>query len=340
MKPSVRIFAATLLGCGLIGAGWWLGRQGELSALAGSPVAADSAKASGEVAIDDLASAPEVGIAAPETGAAETVAEAPAMAPEPLPAIDLPLGSVFDALVERARRGDANAACRLAVDLKLCRDSTMNAMRRNSMERFAVAEDNSQTRDRIIERMAHMDSSAERAGQICADLAPAQLEQAFDFQLQAAAARPELRMWAITQPALDSQLFLTHIDRWQRYRQVAMPWLEQAAADGDLTAIVLLARIHGDDRVPSPPVPPFRQIDAARFVTYAELMQRYGLTLPPVQAAADARRQQLSPAALDIALRQADALFRADREPIATPQEAQAVMRRSFEPAMKAEDCE
>ncbi len=340
MNSSVRILAATLFGCGLIGAGWWLGRQPDLPALANSAVAADSAKASGELAIEDLAGAPDAEIAMPEAGAAETVATTPSIAPEPLPEIDQPLGSVFDALAERARRGDANAACRLAVDLQICREAAMIGARRSSMERFAVSEENNQTRERMISQIASMDARAERAAQICTDLTPARLEQAFDFQLQAAAARPELRMWAITQPALDTQLFLTHIDRWQRYRQVVMPWLEQAAADGDLTAIVLLARIHGDDRVPSPPVPPFRQIDAARFVTYAELMQRYGLSLPPVQAAADTRRQQLSPAALDIALRQADALFRADREPIATPQEAQAVMRRSFEPRMQAEDCE
>lgn len=183
-------------------------------------------------------------------------------------------------------------------------------------------------RERMIQVIAEVESRQDEAQRICEGISRDQIDQAFALQLQAAAARPELRVHAALAPALDRMFPAGELERWQQYRQVAQPWLEQAAATGDLAAIIALARVHGDDRRPGPPSPPYRDLDDARFLTYATLLERYGVHLPPVARAAEEARGRLDAAALRRAEAQADALYR----PTVSfePAQHEAAMRQSL----------
>jgi hypothetical protein len=210
------------------------------------------------------------------------------------------------------------------------------------MTRMISREDDEQRRDSMIDFAARYEEERERSDRLCGGVTRDQLDQAFALQVQAAQARPDLRVWVALQPALDQRFFVNDLERWQQYRSVALPWLEGAAAEGDLTALIALTRIHGDDRNVGPRTPPFRVIDDARMVTYASLLERYGVTVNPIMRAAEQARGRLDPAQQAQAEQQAVALYR----PEAAPPDASAArevlagaMRRSFGAEPHAIDC-
>lgn len=210
------------------------------------------------------------------------------------------------------------------------------------MEAVVAAERDAQRRDTMIDFMAQMQEQRERSERVCAGLGAEQRDQAFALQMQAAAARPELRVWAALNPALERRFFVNDLERWQQYRSVARLWLEQAAAAGDASAVVALARVHGDERGFGPPTPPFRELDDAQALTYALLMERYGIHLPPVQQAAERMRDRLSPQQQAAAEQRAAALFRPESVlPEADRRDAvRGLMRRTFEYVPEPRDCE
>lgn len=228
----------------------------------------------------------------------------------PLPPLDQPVAEVFDDLVERARRGDDRAACRLGAQLQECMRATTLRRIASDIERDTARGD--ATPQRAIQSIDRLQQGAARVGTRCEGLNAAQMEQAFDWQLRAARSDPALRLWFVLNPALDRVNFVTELERWSLYRQHALPWLEGLAAEGDLVAVIALARVFGDHRRTSPPLPPFRIQDDARFIVYAELMTRYGAEFDAVRRSADAARARLDPQQLRDAQRQVDALHRAD----------------------------
>jgi hypothetical protein len=342
MNRPARLALSAIFAVLLLAAGWWIGRESAAPAAPDAGATADT-RATGETRDESIGvrrDAGAAGAAAPAAPAlpAPTVA-APTATPEPLPSPDTPVAEMLEPLFERARRGDTRAACRLASELQRCLESSRRMMDPQDMEARVAGENDAQRRESMITFMARMEVERERAGKTCAGLDDAAYALAFPLQLQAAQARPELRLWTALNPALDRQRFVGELERWQEYRQVAQPWLEAAAAEGDLSAIIALARVHGDDRRSSPPVPPYRELDEARFLTYATLLERYGLEVPPVRRAADEVRARMEPDALAAAERQADALFRPEAA-IDAPDAGRAAMQRSFRPAPDAAACE
>lgn len=186
-------------------------------------------------------------------------------------------------------------------------------------------------------KIARLQTRAEQGAQGCAGVGIDVLRSAFQWQRQAALADPGLRVAFALSPALDPHEFVNELDAWREYRALALPWLEAAAADGDVAAVIALARVHGDLRRTGPRVPPFRVEDDERFVVYADLMQRYGAHADIVARQADAARARLSPAARERAQARADALYRPDA--VLDPAAADAAMRRSLQAVPDAERC-
>jgi hypothetical protein len=343
MRRAPLLIAVIVLAAALLGAGWWLGRR-ETSAAVPLPAAGGAQAETDTDAVQGALPAAAAATASTETKAAEAVSlpGAAALAAAPLPPAGSKVAEIYEELMTRARQGDSRAACRLAADLQRCRwaptGATLRDRRTEDWEtRIAEIRDEAQ-RERMIRMMATIEARQEEAVQMCEGLTRDQVDQAFALQMQAAAARPELRVHAALAPALDRMFPAGELDRWQQYRQTAQPWLEQAAAAGDLAAIIALARVHGDDRRPGPPVPPYRDLDDARFVTYATLLERYGMQIAPVARAAEAARGRLDAAAVRRAEAQADALYRP--EVSFDPAQRDAAMRQSMPAPTDAPRCD
>jgi hypothetical protein len=270
--------------------------------------------------------------AAPETASAATTFAWP-----PLPAMNLPAAQVFDELAERARRGDAAAACRLASDLQRC--GKILGQRELAADLQDQAARYEQAPTTMIDAIGTIERQQEGVGDRCDGLQPAQLAQAFDFQRQAALARPELRVWFALNPALERRDFVNELERWAEYRRLAMPWLEAAARRGDAAALFALARVHGDLRRNSPPYPPFRLDDPVRALAYNELLLRLGVDLRGIHIGADTARARLD---ADGRVRAADLVDELSLHagPALDKQAIQAAMSRSFEPVVLATECE
>lgn len=260
--------------------------------------------------------------------------------PQPLPPLEQPLAESFDALLDRVRRGDARAACRLAVDLARCHQNKQLAEWSSSYEREAARTANDERARRITDQVVMLDSALQRNDVFCANIDAERLQVSFPVQLAAARWNPELRLWLASQPALDPQRFLQDLDAWREYRAVALPWLREAALAGDPTAQVLMARVHGDDRRTGPPIPPFRELDDAAFVTWAQVLNRRNIIYQAVERAAAEAQQRLGPQASAAALAEADRILAASPAEKLDEEAGKAVTRQSFTPAPSAEFCD
>ena len=253
-----------------------------------------------------------------------------------LPPVETPLAEVLDELVDRARRGDNKAACRLGAELQRCHIAWATRSMASDVEG-----DVSRRRDvpdAAVDAIARLQVSADRRGEGCSGVAFDQLKTAFQWQKQAALANPELRVAFALAPALDPRDFVNELDAWGEYRALALPWLEAAAAEGDVSAVIALARVHGDMRRTGPRVPPFRIEDDERFVVFADLMQRYGSRVDIVTSEAAAARERLSPEAQERARARSDALFRPDK--VLDAGAANEAMRSSLQATLAPEKCD
>lgn len=343
-RKSLLVALATLFAGGLMALGWWLGRH-EGTAMPSTPATGDTQATAESTPATDAVRPNSAAVAALAAAASiDTTAEAAAVVPsDPLPPADTLVVDAFDDLLAKARAGDARAACRLASDLLRCQLAKNRWDVPPDMTNRISREDDEQRRNSMIEFAARYEEERERSDRICAGVTPAHLDQAFSLQMQAAQARPELRVWAAIQPALEQRFFVNDLDRWQQYRTVALPWLEAAAAQGDLTALIAMTRIHGDDRNFGPRTPPFRMIDDGRMVTYATLLERYGITVEPISRAADEARSRLEPSEQAQAEQRATELFRpelAASDARSSGDALRVAMRRSFGATPQDVDCD
>lgn len=306
-KATVAISIALAAGS-LLAAGWWLGQRHLPAAaeLGSSPSRAALDAAAGgprDLALDPQITAPS-GLDAPSGGSAAGAGTLP----EPLPAADMPIDEIFDALAERAAKGDARAACRLVVELQRCRSAGFFGRGTRGLERRAIREEDGARREAMISQLARLEHERERSHTVCSGLSSEQLDRAFAYQQQAAQALPSLRTWAATHPALSIPNFVNELDAWQQYRRVALPWLESAALQGDYTALVALARAHAEREPHRMNLPPLSEPDVERFALYAGLLERRGLHIGLLQAELARARAGLEPAALGRVEREIDRL--------------------------------
>jgi hypothetical protein len=337
-RTPLLVAGGAILAAALLAGGWWLGRhEGESArAQAGAPASETPKETTAATTAPDPAANDNGRAIAERPALASTPA---AVAPVPLPPADAPVAEIFDDLLERARRGDTRAACRLGADLQRCQGAE-RGFRAERFERRVAGESDPERREEMIQRLAAMEVRREGMLARCVGVTAEQTANAFALQMQAAQADPSLRPWVALNPALDPQTFVADLDHWQQYRQVAQNWLEAAAAEGDLGAVLALTRVYGDMRGRRGPMsPPLRLRDDARFVTYASLAERYGISIPPVQRAADAARQRIEPAQL-AAEAQARALHRADVAPPAGDSEFNALWMQSVNRIPEPADCD
>lgn len=277
--------------------------------------------------IDDLAAGPANADDNAASAGANGADGAPQSWPHALPSAGTPVAEAFDELYARAKRGDMGAACWLGQELQRCAQARTSATYAADMERMAAQQ--SETPDRAVGMITNMEARARQLGEGCADLQPEQLDKAFELRLSAAKAKPELRVPMVLEPSLDRANFLGDLERWAEYKRLALPWLEQAAHEGDAPALIVLARIYGDHRVINRSNPPFRIRDDAKFVMYSDLMARYGIVFPAAQADLDAARARLSIEARTAVAQQVDALVKPEIAPL-TESEKFAELGRSY----------
>lgn len=298
---------------------------------------APGAEAAEPSPINDLAAGPANADDTAASAGASGADGAPQSWPHALPSAGTSVAEAFDELYARAKRGDAGAACWLGQELQRCAQARQSAEYATEMERMTTQQ--SETSDRAVGMISAMEARSRQLGEGCADLRPEQMDKAFELRLLAARSKPALRVPTVLNPPLDRANFLPDLDRWAEYKRVAVPWLEQAAREGDAPALIALARIYGDHRTMVRLPPPFRVRDDARFVLYSDLMARYGIAFPAAQADLDAARARLSVDARAALAQQVDTLVRPEIDPLNEGQIA-AALSQSFGPNGDPASCE
>jgi len=332
-----------VLGAGLVvGVIWWRDRAASGPEESGFASTAATANAIGYSSAQQGASAGALeGAMAAATPTAmdatpTNAIAAPALPPEPLPPPGTPVAELFDALSARAERGDPHAGCRLASELLRCAEARAQATATADYEKGMARRD--ETPEAAVRWLAQMQTRIESSGKGCEGLSQMQIDHAFDLQLRTALADPKARVWFALQPALDPWNFIQDLERWTTYRRYAMPWLEEAAAQGDPTALIALARVHGDLRRTGPPTPRFRIPDDEKFLVYAELMHRRGIDFTVVAHEAKTARARLDAASLQRVSERVATLERRDL-PALDEKSVGTALDRSLRPNPKPEDC-
>ncbi len=288
-QPLIRVLALLLLTLAAFGGGVLWQSRALAPDSASAPHATLAAGAAAEARPGSAVQAGASGV----TDEAAPVPMPPAEA-APLPPLDAPVAEIFEPLAARARAGDARAACRLAAELGRCRAAQRSSRFASDLERDLARREDSPQHE--VDRVVRAEAYAASASQRCEGLREDQLATTFDWQRQAALLDPARRVNFALAPALNPRDFLHDLERWAEYRSVALPWLEQAAREGDAAALIVLARIYGDHREHVMVPPPLRIRDDARFVLYAALADHVGVGFPVVNRSAAEARERLSPA--------------------------------------------
>jgi len=176
-----------------------------------------------------------------------------------LPPADAPLAPVLPTLVQAARRGDVGAMCRLAYELKRCRDDLENARRAVESVTESMGEPETSL-IRVDGKWVAPDRSAllarhtakrDQLEAVCAGVSPQTGLEPWRLELAAARAGhvPSIVRFAAGQP-LRSYVRLTDIEGLRAYRDEAPDLLRRAAAMGDpQAAFVLMHAYRGNGTV-------------------------------------------------------------------------------------------
>ena len=200
-----------------------------------------------------------------------------------LPEADAPVMEYFDELAALARRGNARAACRLGVELHRCRQWQRQRAVGEMFERSLQEGNITGGIDQAIDSVARMQERNEHEARVCRGLEAEQLNQAISFQrIAAMRGSTRMRLWYAARPAMERERFLAELGEWERYRQLAPGYLEEALHAGDPLAPEILADVHRPDS--GPPIPvlvPYRAPDPYRYYLYRELAGLLGQASPP-----------------------------------------------------------
>ena len=311
-KPTARqtlVLAITIAVVGLIIGLVWQQSTADpadrSAGTAGSTEAIESKPDTGAIHAFDVLTADSAAVSEPEP----TVSA-------PLPPPDLPLAEIYDELAERARRGDADAACRLAAELDRCTTARRYLTAIQRYEEFAA---NSGLRDSEKESVPPDDSTIamlastleryEPIETLCRGVESERLREAYDFQrIAAERGSPSMRLLYATRPMLDRTYFLDDLDRWHDYREAAPIMLQRALAEGVTGAVPPLALSH----VPQSHAPPIplgvRQPDPDRFMTFQFLSRMLGLDPFRLDPVLDRMTSELDPKRVKNAYTQAEQL--------------------------------
>jgi hypothetical protein len=189
----------------------------------------------------------------------------------PLPAADVPVRELIAQLDERARRGDARAACRLGIELLRCKREHGQAHIRDLLQ-AAVQQRDSEVSNFEVDLLAKMEDRQDASLRRCDGIGPEDWQRAHEYQ-QLAAERGDVRMrlWYVAEPALETAFFLDDLEEWARYRSVARRYLDQALHAGLPEAPAVAARVHLPAGAIDPWATALRQPDAFQHFVYREL---------------------------------------------------------------------
>lgn len=280
---------------------------------------------------------PDLAIDSTATTGEHAIATGHVNTPEPLPHEGTAVAEVYDTLHARAQRGDAHAACWLGQELQRCARARNTRLLAGELEQRTASQQ--VTPDNAVRAITFLESRSRQLADGCESLTQEQLDRAFELRLQAAQNLPDLRLSVVLDPALDTANFLADLDRWADYRRVALPWLEQAAREGDAPALIAISRVFGDHRRLQRLNPPFRIHDDRRFVLYSDLMARYGIVFPAAQADLDAARARLSPEQQAQVMQEVGRLYRPEI-PTLNPIQVNQALGYSMSPESSIAPCE
>ena len=253
MRRSAGV--ALVLGAALLAAtGWWLAG----SSADGSEVGAAATRGAdpGPARNGTAIGAEGAGLDRAEGGRPAQSSEKARPAQQafaPLPPVDVPLSEVVDALRERARHGDASAACRLASEFELC--AQVRSSLAQATEQARAAEENLQhttdeaARERIRAVNAkHFAAVAERALADARHCEGVVLDSPHDRvahwrQAALAGDRAALRHYAVGNAFRWNSLVDT-AELLPRYRAEAEQLALRAAAAGDGAMVLALANAY------------------------------------------------------------------------------------------------
>lgn len=254
-----------------VAGGYWWGRGGEL------PTA--TVPTAGEAAIEETpmdGQSRSVEAESLPTAAPQVLVAGEAQS-EPLPPADTPLASIRDELATRARAGDARAACRLGAELMRCRNHrTQQAI----TDMFDASLDHGRFEiggDRAIDTLATAMERNQLEAQVCAGVDEQHIQEAIEFQrIAAQRGTTRMRLWYAARPAMDRERFLDQLDEWQRYRQLAPQYLQEALHAGDPLVIGVLTDVHKPpSRSPFPVQVPYRDPDPHRYFLFRALSELF-----------------------------------------------------------------
>ncbi len=191
-------------------------------------------------------------LAAPAPGAARApvpTAAATAVLPAPLPPIGAPLADVLAELEQRARAGEAPAACRLAAELSRCGSLERRRQIRGMVDPVANPQgrrdggrpDGDGVPDWQIEAAARLDVGIETDEQVCAGISREQSRNSLPWLYEAArlGSLPAMTSFARASWWNDGSA-VHHPQILERYRAEAATMAEAAIAAGDRTMLAPL----------------------------------------------------------------------------------------------------
>ena len=197
------------------------------------------------------------------------------LSPAALPPTTSPLVEHIDELETRAKRGDAKAACRLALDLELCAQRQMLEDSEEFFIRAAAKFGNSSTDARTAEVIQSTAERLARANAVCEGLPEERVSQRWRDLLRAAELGvPDAVAGFAGETPLSQEQFLDQLDGWNAFKNDVPAMLQRAALAGHPSSMYLLQRIYAGLPAMTGGYQPFPP-DSRKAAIYAMVLLRF-----------------------------------------------------------------